>query len=341
MIVFFCFTFLYLLRVLIDWNHHVPYYMKYSELSLYLFSFTVIPFVGVNSFRLNHNMINSAFKALLFGGVIFSVLATFSYSKFLGEVSRLNTTTADEWVLSPLALSYCSITIISTFTFYLMTNKDVSKKIKVVMLSSIVLSIIPFLLGAGRGATLAILFSFAFYMFSKSKIKHLLYGLIVVFVLSYLVYIFDSYTQSSLIERFTSIGSDIEEQNSSASRIYIWEYAFNQFLENPIFGDTIAVKGWHGYAHNIFIETLQTIGIFGFTFLLILVIKGLRISYKIIKFYPRYTWVCILFLQALVQNSFSGAIYTASWLWLSLGFLFAINNYIYESSYNNRTPTKL
>jgi O-antigen ligase len=128
---------------------------------------------------------------------------------------------------------------------------------------------------------------------------------------------------SSLIERFTSTGSDIAEGNESAVRTVMWQNAFNQFVNNPIMGDRLKLDGFNIYPHNILFEILQCTGFLGFIpFSILLYIIFIK-SFKILKYTPQYSWVSVLFIQCFAQNMFSGSIFSASWLMMSMGIVAA------------------
>src|SRR5690606_25305912 len=75
---------------------------------------------------------------------------------------------------------------------------------------------------------------------------------------------FDNILDSGLLNRLMATSEAIEEGGSSASRLMIWKSSFNQFLDNPFFGDKLGIDNRSGYAHNFFIEVLQTTGLIGF-----------------------------------------------------------------------------
>jgi O-antigen ligase len=160
-------------------------------------------------------------------------------------------------------------------------------------------------------------------------------ALFIFFVLIFVLIYLDSLLQSGLLERFTNTSDDIEKGANEAIRVEIWKSSIDQFLNNPFFGDKLRVNGWGGYAHNIFIEALQTMGFLGFVPLFILIVNAFKISFSIFRYNKEYAWLSIIFIQAFIQHIFSGAIYTASWLWTSMALLFSINELIKKTKYEN------
>ena len=122
-----------------------------------------------------------------------------------------------------------------------------------------------------------------------------------------------------------SIGEDIESGSSSSSRVIIWGHSWNQFLDYPFFGDKLQTNNVDIYPHNILLEILQSVGFIGFIPFVILLGYTFKICFKIFSKFPNYGWIPLIFIQALTQNLFSGAIYTASWFWITMALLIALN----------------
>lgn len=322
---FLLFSFLYLIRIVIDEVFLEHYYLSSFELFLYFFSFSVIPFFSISIIEIEKKELNFIAKSFVFSSVVFSGLALFNYGKYIGKVTRLTSSTADEDVISPLALSYCATLVIGFLVSYLMYNK-VTTYVKFLSILAIGFAVIPFFLGASRGGIFAIFIPFVLMLLNGGNLVNQLGKTLFVFLISIFILVYlDSVLQSGLLERFTNTSDNIEKGSNEAIRVEIWKSSVNQFLNNPIFGDKLRVNGWGGYPHNIFIEALQTIGVFGFIPLLILIMSAFKIAFTIFRYNKNYAWISIIFIQAFLQHIFSGAIYTASWLWTIMALLFSID----------------
>jgi O-antigen ligase len=317
------FMFIYLYRLFEDYMNMEHYFMSISEVLVYFLSFSAIPFIVFSSQRLDTNKINSIFNALFIGGVLFSLLVVSYYSRFIGTVYRLETATSGESVLSPLALSYSSTLVIGVFIFYLIFNK-VGFFRRVVMYVGIGLATVPFFLGASRGSLIVLGIPFILYVLSGKSITFKFRALVILSIVFIGVAYLDQYFSSGLLKRFFGISDAIADEDSSAIRIQMWESALNQFINNPFIGDKLRMDFSSGYPHNIFIEVLQTTGIVGFIPFVFLIYAGWRVVFYILKNKKEYFWVAIIFIQAFMMNMFSGAIFTADWLWTSLGLLIAV-----------------
>ncbi|MFV0224104.1 O-antigen ligase family protein [Empedobacter falsenii] len=315
---------LYFLRIVIDYNKQEYFYMPYGDLIFYLLSFVVIPFIGLSKVNYKKIDFDRLYKVVLLSAMAFSALAILLYGKYIGQVGRLSSGVTNESVISPLILSYCGSLVIGITSFHLLYVKS-AKKIRYLSLITLGLAVIPFFLGASRGSLFALFFPFVLMAFSnltpKSIIKYILLFIVLIMGLVYL----DQYLESGLLSRFMGTSQAIEEGSSSAIRLDIWKKSLNQFTTYPVFGDKLNTQGVNGYPHNIFIEVLQTTGIIGFIPFIILFFKGIGASLNIFKYHKKYAWVTVFFIQTIMHNMFSGAVYTAAWFWTSLAIVISLN----------------
>lgn len=324
---FLLFSIVYLIRIFIDLINDEFFYISYQELVFYFLSFCFIPFISISKFDFSKINPTKLYRVFLTSGLLFSILSIFFYGRFIGEVTRLSTSQTGEDVINPLILSYSSALIIGVSLTYMLFTKT-NFFIKLLSMIAISLSIIPFFLGASRGAIFAIFIPFIFIAFSNLSLRnffiYLFYFTLLIVGLTFL----DDYLGSGLFDRFLFTAEAIETGDSSASRINIWNGSFSQFANSPLIGDKLNTDINDHYPHNIILEVLQTIGLLGFIPFIVLVIKGFKSSIDIFKYYKQYSWVAVFFIQALIQNMFSGALYSASWFWTSLAVILSLDNYL-------------
>lgn len=320
---FLWFTAIYTARVFYDFITNEAFYIPYSDLILFFISFSVIPFLSLSKVDFTQIDNKKLYNVFLISALLFGLVATSSYAGFVGQVARLSSSSAGEDVISPLILSYCGTLIIGVVTVYLLYNKT-SFHTKFLSFVAIALSIVPFFLGSSRGSIFALFIPFLFIVINNLSLKKILsYSfllIIIIFALNYL----DNFLQSGLMDRFFSIGSDIESGSTSAVRLDIWKLSFSQFIDNPFFGDMYNPNSGYGYPHNIILEVLQSLGIIGFIPFVVLVIKAVGSSSQLFKYHTEYAWIAVLFIQSLIQNMFSGAVYNAGWFWASMAMVFAV-----------------
>lgn len=319
-ILFLVFAFFYLVRIGIDFFSSKDLYIGYGELVFYFLSFSLIPFVCVSTIKIDLNAFNNIRRAFFFSAAVFSTLAVFYLYRYIGTVGRFSSSFIGEEAISPLILSYCSSLIMGVSVVYLLTN-NVNKTSRLFMMMLVVLSIVPFFLGASRGGLIALFMPFIVMYGLRgnagARLKFMFFAFLGVVVLAVLA----QQLGSGLFNRIGNLSEDIAQEDSSAIRVFIWMQSFNQFLSSPLIGDKLAVDGFSGYPHNIIFEVLQTTGILGFAPFLILLVTSLRKSILIFKNNPTYAWISVIFIQCVTQSMFSGAIYSSSWLWFSMALI--------------------
>lgn len=319
---FLLFSGIYIGRIFLEYINNEHYYISHGEVLVYFFSFSFFPFMLIGATKINSERYNVILKAIMFSGLWFGILTFLFYREFIGSVGRLTATTADNEVMSPLLLSYCATLAIGVSVGHWLEINS-SFRQRAYLFCIIAFSAVSFFLGASRGSVIALLLPFLIMFLVKRGVgEHSKLFLILGVAVISLIY-FSDQLGSSLIARFTGIASDVESGSGSAIRTEIWKQALSQFIDHPIFGDGLRVIGFDVYPHNLFIETLLTTGIVGFIPFILLIIAALRKSVYVFRKAPEYSWLGIVFMQSLVQGMFSGALYTASWLWLSMALMFA------------------
>lgn len=331
---YFVFSILFIFRIIYEELNLIEYYIDHEIVLLYFLSFSLIPFTVLSSVSFNAKSLRAVFLAIIIGGICFSVLTLFFYQNVLGAQGRLGSSSDDDNVINPLIISYNSILVVGVSIFYLMYNKT-SRFLKLTLIFLIVLSFVPFLFGASRGSLVAITIPLCFAIYN-STFKYRLRALILTIGLLFGLFFFDSYFESGLFNRFQDLDSSSSNYDDSSIRLIIWKDSFNQFLNNPIFGDKLAVDNWKNYPHNIIVEVLQTTGVVGFVAFVILLFFTIQKVNWIFKFHKQYIWVCVLFLQSFTQNLFSGNIYTGAWFWTSIALV--VGTFSYLKNYHAKQP---
>lgn len=327
---FVIFSLLYIFRMCMDTISLANYYLSLSQLLVLYISYAVIPFVLFDVLVFNKEDFVKIENCIVLSAFFFSLLTSWFYYKYIGTVGRLSTNTVGEEVLSPLALSYGASLCIG-IVIVMFISKSVKKGWrKVLLIITVVASVIPFLLGASRGAILSLAVSLLLYgihVFRRETIGFKIKLLIIVSFISFALGYAAIQMGSSVFDRLLSINDAIEEGRSSAVRIDIWKQALSQFMEFPLLGDSFVIRGFNLYAHNIVVEVLLTTGILGFIPFIFLIGRGFRSAFNVFSENPAYSWVSIMFFQCFVRMLFSGSLYSGSWFWLSLGLLFALDKY--------------
>lgn len=323
-ILFAIFSFIYIAQIFAHILLRERYHLSPYVHLFYFLSYAVLPFMLLSSIKVRAGFYESMRKALLFSGLIFSVLVISFYRKYIGAVDRLSSSSAEDSALSPLILSYCSTLAIGIASGYWMENKIKTFE-KVYLVILIFLSTIPFFLGASRGSIFSLVVPFIVMLALKenlaTKLKIAFTGIVTMIALILLSEQFGG----GVFDRFTGISSGIETNDSSSVRIFLWRQSLREFMEFPIFGYGFDLVRYNIYPHNILLESLQSVGIVGSIPFFALLFITFKKTVKIFKFAPQYSWIGIIFIQAFMQNMFSGSIYFAGWLWFSAALLLALD----------------
>lgn len=299
------------------------------EFAAYSILYSILPFLF---FSLKHD--DHTFKifrnALITSGVLLAITSFYLYGSLffagVGRISMAKYTMGDDFeVISPLALSYSSSLIISICLYYLFFTIP-AKKVKSYYWIAIILSIVPFFLGASRGSVFALIFSISAIVYFKGNLGKKIRSIIVLIVLGAVLIYAANFVGSSVLTRILSISEDIDSGSDSAIRLIMWHSAWSQFLNSPIWGDSIQ-SNIPPHPHNIILEVLMSVGLLGFIPFIMLLIKTLRKSIKILKYRSEHVWIPILFFQGFIQHLFSGVVYAAIFFWAGMALVFSVDIY--------------
>lgn len=193
------------------------------------------------------------------------------------------------------------------------------------------LNLLTIFISATRGTLLALFLSLflalIFLLFKKnllsSKIKMYVSGALLLMVIFFgSIFIFKDTSLIQNIEPLQRLSSISLEDATSVSRLVTWQYAWQGFLERPIFGwglenfdlvfnqyfDGRVSENWFDRAHNNYLDILTTGGIVSLLAYLIFVYFVFRSIYLLHKNYKidYFIWLIFTFgwLAYLIQNIF-------------------------------------
>lgn len=178
--------------------------------------------------------------------------------------------------------------------------------------------------GRGGFVYIIVISLFMFYYYLKSSKKSRIKAFVVVTILIMLVFY--------LVERFNvmeSVGMTrvMNRLTEDDNRMFLYQKAYNAFLEAPIFGNGVGSIWWTVgfYSHNMFMDILAEMGVIGGLFFLYIIVNTIWKLLKIVKANPIYFFLFIVFLGALVRNMFSG-------YWVSAVKLFFVCSFVFSMS---------
>ena len=110
---------------------------------------------------------------------------------------------------------------------------------------------------------------------------------------------------------------------SAIGRYTVMTDAWNQFLENPVWGSSLVERNSLIYPHNFVVESFMATGIFGGLAFCYVVLHSVWKALRLLQRDAINGWMALLYLQALIGGMLSGALYYAPAFWALLGIVIA------------------
>lgn len=284
-------------------------------------------YVCENVNRLNHVLHN----LMLFGTTLSLILLLFVlYTEgldfFLTDALQIKGTSV---TLIQMSYNFVVFSVLSIFVLYNKNRNDASKAGYICFI--ICLLCIMFM--GKRGALLSVigpvacLILFANKTWQKSLSYITLFIILYFIVIQYIDYIFDF--MSLFSERLAEQSRLAYYFGDTHGRDYIWDTAISQINRGLLFGyypviildDTMSFS-WGLHPHNIFLESIMTMGIVGsIPFFLFIISAMIKKIYRFVIIDSPYRFFGLLFIAEIIHNCFSGTLHE-SWIWPLL-FIFS------------------
>ncbi len=184
-----------------------------------------------------------------------------------------------------------------------------------------------------RGPVVAsVLASIIFLLVSKGayRARFIYIGIIIGFILTLIAYYYELDFVEFAIRRFFTESEYYRGSGIGVSvdgRIIAYKLSWQQFLDNTIIGDKVFEPYLLQYPHNLFLESLISVGLLGSVFLLVHLYFCFRFCFMFFRS-NRSTlielFVSILFLKEFVAVQFSGAVWSNLVFWISSVCLVAL-----------------
>lgn len=172
----------------------------------------------------------------------------------------------------------------------------------------------------GPFVTLCVLILLWVFVKTQNKVT----GMTFVSILFLLVYLFQDFFLQ-ILENISPVLTERLESENSSGRDSLYTHALSLFYDSPFWGASYVVDGF--YSHNIFLDALMGMGIFGGITLggiLLVCLKKFNIS---IKQKDEYRWIHLLLMQAIIGAMFSGAFYYSALLSMMIVIVFLLGKY--------------
>jgi hypothetical protein len=215
--------------------------------------------------------------------------------------------------VNPIPLAYQALWLIVILVFYLKRSWSVAT------LSVICIPIFAYIVlySQSRGPIVSVfgaLFIYLILQRTKSRLNVLLSSSLVLTFVTLLMgpSIFSIFT--SMIER-----TDVVLDESTALHYLAAEGAWQQFLEDPLFGRYLIELNTQFYPHNIYLEALMSVGLIGALPFYWHLGLSVRAAVGLIRMHNQITAVkvlCFLFFGHCIAAGISGSIWGATGFWI-------------------------
>jgi hypothetical protein len=207
--------------------------------------------------------------------------------------------------------------VVATLSIYLLVIQKAKKKLLILFYSaSILFGIFVSLRTGSRGPILALMFTFICYYAFKSKYIEsaalkVIFPFLILLVFSELLIDMIGYISPVFVTRLTDTisGNDM----STINRIKILHWFWNKIQENILTGSQFAQlsnTGYPVYAHNIFLDILLGLGIYGLVLFLYVLIRVAYYTRLLVLSGSEDIWVGLISIQYIILSFFSGAYYS-------------------------------
>ena len=275
-------------------------------------------------YKLNHLKL---LKYLFYVMTVSLILCFLTIGIGVGQV--INEQMKIEGELNSLNIAYFS-GLLMVITLYL-SSKIYGFKKNMFFIIGTTISIYGILIAGSRGplffTILTCLIYLGFGNYSK-RFKFLLYVSVIFLVL---LFKFDYTYYTDLISiyapHFADRLVDTIENNDISGREDFYARGLFQFSKNIYFGDYFAITSGSyagSYPHNILIESLMTIGLFGSIPLFGLFFICFKRAFKIIKQNKIHSWIALIFIYYFLKGLSSWNLYGSDLLWISMFILLSI-----------------
>jgi len=260
---------------------------------------TIIPLIGVLVPRVEWDERNLA-KCMFAVGAAISVLSIVLYRLGLSVDDAESLGRLEFEKLNPITLGHTAATTILTAVIGWQYWKSHFWRLASLVPVACAASIL--FLAASRGPLIAFGICFSFYSIAKKQwiLLAIMVGSLLVVVNS--APIFDGET---LFERIRISG--IQPEDSASLRITFMTTAWEEFLDNPLFGSGYSLPVVGGYPHNVIVEAAMALGIGGLVLLLSLFGRAMFKAWPAIR--GEHALSAILFVQYFVATEVSGSLW--------------------------------
>jgi len=302
-----------IIRIFYDTNVRNDVYLKdTTQLWLYIFGI-ILP--AMYSVMKSYRMIdfNKALKWIYLGTLLSLILSLFNNAALLMDVDEITGRTGGNIALNSISFGHLATMEVILSLFMLLRGGENLIK-KTVLIAIMLISFFIMLRAGSRSPVLALIVILLFWMFARGENMVLGFSITIAVVTLLIVFI------DPILNFMGNISPVIEARlrasiymGDSSGRDPLFEEAIQAFLDKPFFGKQFALfwsDGGFGNSHNIILDALMGLGLFGGILMIYILWKSVKYSYLLIKHNHPNFWISLILIQQIVVCMFSGAIYS-------------------------------
>lgn len=314
-----------IIRIFYDTNIRIDVHVKDTvQLWMYIFG---ICLPAMFSVMISYRFIDldKALKWIFLGVVLTMMLSLFNNPALLMHADEITERMKGNLALNTISFGHLG-TMGIVLSLFILSRGRVSTIKKIGLIAVMLLSFFIMTRAASRSPIVALVVILLFWLFARGKnvvlgvsIAAIAFCLLIVFIEPILNFMGNI---SPVLE--LRLRASIFEGDTSA-RNPLYEQAFHAFLNNPIVGEQFALFdnfGGFAYSHNIVLDSLMGLGLLGGIAMIYILWIAIKNSYTMIKNNDPHFWICLILIQQIVFNMFSGAIYYNQLLNVLFTFVF-------------------
>lgn len=316
---FIAFWTIYLFRIIYDLYYvgiKATVFPSHSDYLLNALGVCLIPAAAIRyADDIDYSWVLNWFYMLLFIALAFSLLLNLSDDPLNEEVTRQGQYNGSS-AMNTISYGHYGVTFALLSMFQLSKSEILYKKL--LYTAGFFFGLFIMYLAGSRSPLVALVVCVVFFQINYTGFVK---GILIISVLVLPLIVFGEQI-AELLSGFggsfiNRVLSTVNSGNSSG-RDLLYTQAYEEFLSSPLFGNAFLLQGGIGtgfYPHNIVLEVLMALGLFGISIFVLWISKCLYVSYKLIASSNDNAWAAVLFLQYLIYAMFSQAIFNNAGIW--------------------------
>jgi len=317
-----------IIRIFYDTNIRIDVHINDTgRLWMYVFGICLPAMFSVMK---SYQMIDldKALKWIFLGVVLTMILSLFNNPALLMHADEITERMKGNLALNTISFGHLG-TMGIVLSLFILSRGRVSTIKKIGLIAVMLLSFFIMTRAASRSPIVALVVILLFWLFARGKnvvlgvsITAVAFGLLIVFIEPILNFMGNI---SPTMEVRLRMGV---YEGYSSGRDVLYQEAFDSFLNSPLLGKQFAFFddfGGFAYSHNIVLDAFMGLGFLGGIAMIYILWIAIKNSYIMIKNNDPHFWICLILIQQIVLNMFSGAIYYDQLFNVLLTFVFLYN----------------